>query len=214
MRRLSVHLLTSGFAGGVLGSALLLLPGLAHAAPPSLPEAAPEAEADDVDAGTDEALTADGQPMPTDTQAAGPGEDVDDGSEFETDFGAEGDAEFESDFGADIGGDTDTAGDAAFRDGDTGDGTGDVSMGTLGGLEGDNGPGMVAGRREPMMNTLRGPVGLYYTSLAGVGEKYTVRMRLHTDFFVKNDFFCCEGGGDGDRHARLRGAVNLGFTFT
>jgi len=191
MRRLSVNLLASGFVGGVLGSALLLLPGLAHAAPPSLPDADPEP-------GDDELLTADGQPMPTDTQPAGPDEDVtDDG------FGAAG--EFD--------------GDASFDDGfaDTevsGAGSNDVSMGTVGGLEGGSGPGMVAGRREPMMNSLRGPIGHFYTSLPDVGEKYTVRMRLHSDFFVKNDFFCCAGGGEGDRHARMRGAVNLGFTFT
>src|SRR5690606_31667133 len=194
MRRLSVHTLASSFAGGLLGSALLL-PGLALAAPPSLPDAEPEpAPAPEESPATDgEMLTADGQPMPTDTEPAGPDEDV---------FGSAGDADFDSssDFDSSFSGSTETAGETS----------GDISMGTVG----DNGPGMVAGRREPMMNTLRGPVGLYYTSLAEVGEKYTVRMRLHTDFFVKNDFFCCEGGGDGDRHARLRGAVNLGFTFT
>lgn len=208
----------------------MLLPGLARAAPPALPEAAPEADDPDAGTGADtgastgadtgEALTADGQPMPTNTQPAGPNEDViDDGSgveadasgEFEADFGTDTEGEFDSDFG----GDAETAGEAAEVDGvDDVEGVDDVGMGTVGGLEGDDGPGMVAGRREPMMNSLRGPVGLFYTSLAEVGEKYTVRMRLHSDFFVKNDFFCCEGGGDGDRHARLRGAVNLGFTFT
>ncbi len=220
MRRLSIHLLGSSFAGGVFASALLL-PGLAAAAPPSLPDAEPEGDdAGPVDAGAEEGgelLTADGQPMPTDTQPAGPGEEVVDsggggvldaeaGGELEAGF--EGDAEASGELDSSFSGDSEAAGDAA------GDATGEVSMGTVGGLEGDNGPGMVAGRREPMMNTLRGPVGLYYTSLAEVGDKYTVRMRLHTDFFVKNDFFCCEGTADGDRHARLRGAVNLGFTFT
>ncbi|HLT36562.1 MAG TPA: OmpA family protein [Enhygromyxa sp.] len=194
MRRLSVHTLASSFAGGLLGSALLL-PGLALAAPPSLPDAEPEpAPAPEESPATDgEMLTADGQPMPTDTEPAGPDEDV---------FGSEGDADFDSssDFDSSFSGSTETAGETS----------GDISMGTVG----ENGPGMAAGRREPMMNTLRGPVGLYYTSLAEVGDKYTVRMRLHTDFFVKNDFFCCEGTEDGDRHARLRGAVNLGFTFT
>jgi hypothetical protein len=216
MRRLSVPVLASSFAG-LLGSALLL-PGLAFAGPPSLPDAEPEAppptdtttDPGTGDAGTGgtgtgdtgELLTADGQPMPTDTQPAGPGEDV----VTEGDAGGEAEAsgELESGFDSSFAGDTETAGET----------TSDVSMGTVGGLEGDDGPGMVAGRREPMMNTLRGPVGLYYTSLAEVGDLYTVRMRLHTDFFVKNDFFCCEGSEDGDRHARMRGAVNLGFTFT
>lgn len=218
MRRLSFHPLASSFAGGVFASALLL-PGLAVAAPPSLPEGEPADDGAAADAGM---TTADGQPMPTDTQPAGPGEDV-----VGTDAGAEigGDASFEADAGADLGGDAGFDADggseleSGFDSGVAGDSeaageaASDVSMGTLG-FEGDNGPGMVAGRREPMMNTLRGGVGLFYTGLAEVGDKYTVRMRLHTDFFVKNDFFCCDGGADGDRHARLRGAVNLGFTFT
>ena len=152
-------------------------------------------------------LTADGQPMPTDTASEVPTEEVVDsgaegGGELDSGFEASSDSELGSSFE----GDTEAASSTSEA--------GDVSMGTVGGLEGDNGPGMVAGRREPVMNTLRGPVGLYYTSLADVGGKYTFRMRLHSDFFVKNNFFCCEGGTDGDRHARLRGAVNLGFTFT
>jgi outer membrane protein OmpA-like peptidoglycan-associated protein len=185
MRRLSVHTLASCFAGGVFTS-ILLLPGLAHAAPPSLPEGEPEPD-------DGELTTADGQPMPTD-----------DGSDFDSGF----DSDFES--SSDFDSSFDSSSDSSFDSG----ASSDISMGTVGGLEGDNGPGMVAGRREPMMNTLRGGVGLFYTSLAEVGDKYTVRMRLHTDFFVKNDFFCCAGTEDGDRHARMRGAVNLGFTFT
>jgi hypothetical protein len=208
MRRLSIHLLASGIAA----STLVMLPGLAFAAPPSLPEgesAEPPADTGGdapVDSGdSDEMLTADGQPMPTDTQPAGPGEDVvaeETSGEGELEGGFEADSEsaLESTFDSDTEASTDTSS--------------DVSMGTVGGLEGDSGPGMVAGRREPMMNSLRGPIGLYYTSLADVGELYSVRFRLHSDFFVKNNFFCCEGGDDGDRHARLRGAVNLGFTFT
>jgi hypothetical protein len=205
MRRLSIHLLVSGIAA----STLMMLPGLAFAAPPSLPEGEAEEPPADTsgEAPTDtvsdpgELTTADGQPMPTDTQPAGPGEDVvtDDSEGFDSGFESSSDSALESSI------DTDTAG--------AGDGSGDVSMGSMG-LEGDKGPGMVAGRREPVMNSLRGPVGLYYTSLADVGGKYTVRMRLHSDFFVKNNFFCCEGGDDGDKHARMRGAVNLGFTFT
>ncbi|PRQ07365.1 OmpA family protein [Enhygromyxa salina] len=207
MRRLSIHLLASGLAA----STLLLLPGLAFAGPPSLPEGS-DVEEDAGDAGPgddgDEMLTADGQPMPTDTVPAGPGEDVtDDGADaelggaFDADADAELDTSLDSSFGTDTAGSSDTAGAA------------DTSMGTLG-LEGDSGPGMVAGRREPVMNSLRGPVGLFYTSLADVGGKYTFRFQLHSDFFVKNNFFCCEGTSEGDRHARLRGAVNLGFTFT
>jgi outer membrane protein OmpA-like peptidoglycan-associated protein len=208
MRRLSIHLLASGIAT----STLLMLPGLAFAAPPSLPEG--EAEEPPVDASSDapadapvdgEMLTADGQPMPTDTEPAGPGEDVvsETPSEVDGGFEAESDSALESSFDSESGTETAAASDTSS----------DVSMGSMG-LEGDSGPGMVAGRREPVMNSLRGPVGLYYTSLADVGGKYTVRFRLNSDFFVKQNFFCCEGGADGDRHARLRGGVNLGFTFT
>lgn len=222
MRRLSVHLLASGFAA----SALLLLPGLANAAPPSLPEGADAAEppaddagdADTGDAGDadGEGLTADGQPMPTGTAPAGPGEDVVGGDEEldgeATDDAAldEGGDEVDAGGSADLGASFDS--EAGSEASGASEGSSDVSMGTAG-LGADD-PGMVGGRKEPMMQTLRGPIGLYYTSLADVGDKYTFRFRLHTDFFVKNDFFCCEGGGDGDRHARLRGAVNLGFTFT
>ncbi|PRQ05894.1 putative lipoprotein YiaD precursor [Enhygromyxa salina] len=220
MRRLSIHLLASGLAA----STLLLLPGLAFAGPPSLPEGGEEAPGEVADPASDaggdaaaddgQLLTADGQPMPTDTQPAGPGEEViDDGSGADASAEAEGGGELETAFEAD----SDSALDSSFTsDSETAgaaDTSGEVSMGSMG-LEGDSGPGMVAGRREPVMNSLRGPVGLYYTSLADVGDKYTVRFRLHTDFFVKNNFFCCEGGTEGDRHARLRGAVNLGFTFT
>lgn len=191
-----------------------MLPGLAFAAPPTLPDAEPEEPPADTssdaptDTGEGEMLTADGQPMPTDTQPAGPGEEVVDGEaggEVDGGFEADSDSALESSFEGDTAIETETAADA--------DASGDVSMGSLG-LEGDSGPGMVAGRREPVMNSLRGPVGLYYTSLADVGGKYTVRFRLNSDFFVKNNFFCCEGGADGDRHARVRGGVNLGFTFT
>ncbi|KIG13347.1 OmpA domain protein [Enhygromyxa salina] len=208
MRRLSIHLLASGLAA----STLLLLPGLAFAGPPSLPEGGDAEEATDPEAATDggeEMLTADGQPMPTDTVPAGPGEDVvDDGTEAEAsgELGGAFDPEADSSLDSSFSGGSETAGSA-----DAG-GT-DTSMGTLG-YEGESGPGIVAGRHEPVMNSLRGPVGLFYTSLADVGGKYTFRFQLHSDFFVKNNFFCCEGTSDGDRHARLRGAVNLGFTFT
>lgn len=151
-------------------------------------------------------LTADGQPMPTDTQPAGPGEDVT-ASEGEVagDAAVDGsaDAELESAF--------DSAGEAETST--SAEGSSDVTDLTMGSV-GSDGPGMVGGRKEPTMMTMRGPSGLFYTSTADVGELYSVRFHLGTDFFVKNDFFCCEGGGEGDRHARIRGGVNLGFTFT
>ena len=41
-------------------------------------------------------------------------------------------------------------------------------------------PDMVRGRREPSLNSLRGSNGLFYTDLADVGGRHTVRVRLHT----------------------------------
>ncbi|MFV8756085.1 OmpA family protein [Nannocystaceae bacterium ST9] len=191
-------------ASSVAAGSLLLLPALAYAGPPSLPTA-DDAPADAADPPAEtppaegELTTADGQPMPTDTVAAAPGEDVvvDDAASSELETTGTGDAELESSSF-----DTATEGSAS--------GDADVTLGAIG----ENGPGMVGGRKEPTMMTMRGPSGLFYTSTADVGELYSVRFHLGSDFFVKNDFFCCEGGSDGDRHARIRGGVNLGFTFT
>lgn len=184
-------------ASSVAAGSLLLLPALANAAPPSLPAAEVEDDAPPAEAPADgELLTADGQPMPTDTQPAAPGEEVVSDDSASGELEGTGDAELDSGF--DSTASSDTSSDL------------DVSMGTIG----DEGPGMVNGRKEPTMMTLRGPSGLFYTSTAEVGELYSVRFHLHSDFFVKNDFFCCEGSSDGDRHARIRGSVNLGFTFT
>src|SRR5690606_33679874 len=105
MRRLSIRLLASG----ITASTLSLLPGLVFAAPPTLPDAEFEDEAPPADdASGDEMLTADGQPMPTDTQPAGPGEDVIDdgtgaeaGGEFDAGFEADSDSALESTFDSD-----------------------------------------------------------------------------------------------------------------
>lgn len=88
--------------------------------------------------------------------------------------------------------------------GDGGDGEG----------AGDDDPGMVQGRREPMLSTTRGGTGLFYTSLPDVGGKYTFRFRLGSDFFVKDTFFVDSPTLGSDRHARFRGNVNIGFSFT
>ncbi len=76
------------------------------------------------------------------------------------------------------------------------------------------GPGMVRGRPEPMMNSLRGPVGLYNTSLAAVGGPMTFRFRIHSEFFRRKGFIYDNPDPTfgADEHARVRGAVNLGFT--
>ncbi|TPV93950.1 MAG: OmpA family protein [Myxococcales bacterium FL481] len=74
---------------------------------------------------------------------------------------------------------------------------------------------MVGPRREPMMQALRGPIGLFYTALADVGGLYTFRFRLHTSFFRRREFTLSEQNEYGaDTHSRVAGAVDLGFTFT
>jgi len=80
--------------------------------------------------------------------------------------------------------------------------------------EDDDDPGMVQGRREPMLSTTRGGTGLFYTSLPDVGGKYTFRFRLGSDFFVKDTFFVDSPTLGSDKHSRFRGNVNIGFTFT
>lgn len=73
-------------------------------------------------------------------------------------------------------------------------------------------PGMVRGRREPAVNSLRGGLGLYHTTLADVGGRHTVRFRLHTDFFKKSGFIYDSAANGPDEHGRVRGSVNIGYS--
>lgn len=76
-------------------------------------------------------------------------------------------------------------------------------------------PGMVRGRREPQVNSLRAGIGLFNTNLADAGARNTVRFRLHTDFFRKGGFIYNPGDpdvGGPDEHARVRGTVNIGYS--
>jgi hypothetical protein len=72
--------------------------------------------------------------------------------------------------------------------------------------------GMVRGRREPAVNSLRGGLGLFHTTLADVGARNTVRFRLHTDFFRKSAFIYDSADNGADEHGRVRGTVNLGYS--
>ncbi|MCH9687228.1 MAG: OmpA family protein, partial [Deltaproteobacteria bacterium] len=72
-------------------------------------------------------------------------------------------------------------------------------------------PGIVRGRREPMMNTNRGAAGLFSTTLPDVGGKYTFRFKLHTDFF-RREAFIYNGANGPDQHARVRGGVAMAFS--
>lgn len=72
-------------------------------------------------------------------------------------------------------------------------------------------PGMVRGRREHMMQTNRGSIGLMHTSIPDAGGRYSFRFRLHTDFFRKEGFIFSGAQGP-DEHSRVRGGVNIGFS--
>jgi outer membrane protein OmpA-like peptidoglycan-associated protein len=88
---------------------------------------------------------------------------------------------------------------------------GAVDEGSPSGLADD--PGMVQGRREPMMNQPRGSVGLMHTALPEVGGDKTFRFRIHTDFFKAKKMFLNDTEAElEDTHSRMRGAVNIGFT--
>lgn len=73
-------------------------------------------------------------------------------------------------------------------------------------------PGTVDGRREGLMPINGGSIGHFYTTLPDVGERFSVRFRVHTDFFVRNRFMYALASGEADRHARVRGGVSLGFS--
>ena len=75
-----------------------------------------------------------------------------------------------------------------------------------------DGPGMVRGRREPAVNSLRGGLGLYHTTLADVGGRHTVRFRLHTDFFQRTGFIYDSAERGPDEQGRVRGTVNIGYS--
>ncbi len=76
----------------------------------------------------------------------------------------------------------------------------------------DDSPDMVRGRREPAVNSLRGGLGLYHTTLADVGGRHSVRFRLHTDFFSKSGFIYDSSEFGPDKNTRFRGAINLGYS--
>ncbi len=88
----------------------------------------------------------------------------------------------------------------------------DSSVDVGGDAEKDGDPAYINGRREPAVNSLRGGLGLYNTTLADVGGQHTVRFRLHTDFFQKSAFIYDSAEFGSDRNTRFRGSVNLGYS--
>jgi outer membrane protein OmpA-like peptidoglycan-associated protein len=187
MRRLSTSLLLTGLSLGVTS--------VAHAyQPPTLPppDADPVAEPPPPTADTTDPA---GMPPAGDPTSPAPAADP----TADPTATPEGPA---PDAGASLEGDASTAGQA------------DISLGAAGADAAmSDDPGMVMGRREPVINSLRGSVGHYYTQLPDVGGNYTFRMRMHTDFFKKKRMFVDHPDFGPDEHSRVRGSVLLGFSF-
>jgi outer membrane protein OmpA-like peptidoglycan-associated protein len=169
----------------VASSLGLLFAPAAWAAPPTLPEGDPASAP--AEAAPTEAAPA--EPPATDTVLSGSADLS----------GVLGDAE--------IDGDADAKAEGEGRRGRRGGST--KAEGAP--EEADDDPGMVRGRREPMMNTNRGAAGLFTTTLPDVGGKYTFRFKLHTDFFRREGFIYVGQAGP-DQHSRVRGGVAMAFS--
>lgn len=179
----------------------LLAPSVALAGPPSLPSGDPG----------DGTTPAAGEPAPATAPAdpgaapADPGAAPAEAAPADPAPAAGGDDAFAS-FDAE-----------ASVDGDGGSVSADADAQGAGDGDGEDGPdpddpGMVRGRREPMMPMNRGAIGLFHTALPDAGGKYTFRFRLHTDFFRKEGFMFVDDDLGPDQHARVRGGVTLGFS--
>ena len=196
MRRLSLLAFPPVFSA-VLFSALTFASTDAVAAPPKLPPAGgatePEVPAPTAAPAATPAAPAPGSPAPAATTA--PTAPAADGTEPASDEPTAPSEDAESGEAEDAG-DTETSEDAE----------------TSGASPDD--PTLVRGREEPMMQTIRGSVGLFYTQLPRVGAKYSFRFGVHTDVFKSKRLFIDDTVYGPDTHSRLRSTVNLGFTFT
>jgi outer membrane protein OmpA-like peptidoglycan-associated protein len=180
----------------VASSLGLLLAPAAWAGPPPLPEGDP--------AGAPPTAAAPAEPAPTEAAPADPAP----ADPAPADAGGEvsGSADLSAEIG-DAGLSTDGEAEGGRKRGrkrDKKNGEGDAAAAS-------DDPGMIAGRREPLMNTNRGAAGLFTTTLPDVGGKYTFRFKLHTDFF-RREGFIYEGQSGPDQHARVRGGVALAFS--
>lgn len=174
--------------GYVLSGLGLLLPSTGWAAPPPLPtEDAAPAEPGPADPAAPAPAA---EPPATEAPAMEPADDL----------GADPGAEMLSP-------ESDDDAPPLLGEDDEGD-EGDEDDGARGD---DSDPGMVRGRREPMMPANRGSIGLFHTSLPDAGGRNTFRFRLHTDFF-RREAFIFEGAQGPDNHSRVRGGVTLGFS--
>ena len=77
----------------------------------------------------------------------------------------------------------------------------------------ENDPGMMKdGRREPVMTSDGGSIGLFHTALPDFGGRFSFRFRVHTDFFKKEGFMYSSMTNGTDTHSRVRGAVTMSFS--
>ncbi|MCA9635086.1 MAG: OmpA family protein [Myxococcales bacterium] len=184
-------------AGAALFIGVCAAPAGALAAPPALP--------DDNRSGGIEA-----DEPPAEGEPAAEGEA---GGEASGSIEAGGEASVDA--GADVGG----AVVAPFAVLDVGDEEGD-DAGAKGKGKGkgkgdaakDKDPASIGGRREPAVNTVRGGLGLFGTSLADVGGQHSVRFGLHTDFFRRSGFIYDSSRFGQDTNSRFRGTVNIGYS--
>jgi len=143
--------------------------------------------------------------------------------ELDADVGA--DEGIDADADADLGADADTGADADAGSADAGStdaGSTDADVLATGDDETedapakraakDSDPAMIQGRREPSMNTVRGGIGLFGTTLADTGGRHSIRFGLHTDFFRRSGFIYDSEEFGTDTNSRFRGTVNIGYS--
>ncbi len=189
-----------------LGGLGLLLPtsAWANVAPPALPAGDPAAtEPAPAEPAPTEA-TPPVEPAPTDAAPAEPGVDASGSLDASVDLG--GDAQDE--VAEASSGSSEAAGDA-----DTGTTfpSDKKAQRKVDAIRADD-PGMMKdGRREPVMTSDGGSIGLFHAALPDFGGRYSFRFRVHTDFFKKEGFMYSGANGP-DTHSRVRGGISLSFS--
>ena len=177
-----------------LAALAAMLPAIAWAGPPALPEGEPQPDAAPQaapDPGAAPPASTEPEPAPeADADAMTPPSGADPGGPPALEMSGDVDAGAEvSPAGTEMSIDAASDGEAVASGAD------------------DDDPGNVRGRREGLMPTNRGAIGLFHTTLPDAGGRYTVRFRVHTDFFRDSDFIF-----EGDTQARVRGGLALGFS--
>jgi len=187
MHRLPIGLVVSGLA--------LLAPTSAAAGPPKLPE---NNRSGAVEPPPGEVEDPGGAP-PVDTLTEDPA------ASASLDASASGEADLG---GADLEGGAEAGGAASGK----GKGAKTDKGAKASAASPDDDPASVGGRREPAVNTVRGGLGLFGTSLADVGGRHTVRFGLHTDLFRRSGFIYDSTQYGTDTTSRFRGTVNIGYS--